>query len=123
MLTVSNLRKTFNPGTVNEVRALRGVGLDLPEGAFLVILGGNGSGKSTLLNAVAGSFRLDAGEIQLAGQDITRWPEHRRARLIGRVFQNPFTRHRAQHVDRGKPRPGRPARPDTPARLGACPEA
>ncbi|MGO8676559.1 MAG: ABC transporter ATP-binding protein [Limisphaerales bacterium] len=91
MLTVSNLRKTFNPGTVNEVRALRGVNLDLPEGAFLVILGGNGSGKSTLLNAVAGTFRLDEGEIHLAGKNVTRWQEHKRARLIGRVFQNPFS--------------------------------
>ena len=91
MLTVSNLHKTFNPGTANEVRALQGVNLDLPEGAFLVILGGNGSGKSTLLNAVAGSFRLDQGEVRLAGRDVTRWPEHQRARLIGRVFQNPFT--------------------------------
>jgi putative ABC transport system ATP-binding protein len=91
MLAVSNLHKTFNAGTVNEVHALRGVSLDLPEGAFLVILGGNGSGKSTLLNAVAGTFRPDQGAIHLAGQDITRWQEHERARLIGRVFQNPFT--------------------------------
>src|SRR5512136_2852362 len=91
MLSVRNLQKTFYPGTVNEVRALRGVSLELPEGAFLVILGGNGSGKSTLLNAVAGSFWLEEGEIHLAGQNVTRWPEHRRARLIGRVFQNPFT--------------------------------
>lgn len=91
MLTVRNLCKTFHAGTVNEVRALRGVSLDLPEGAFLVILGGNGSGKSTLLNAVAGSFRLDEGEIHLGGHNVTRWPEHRRARLVGRVFQNPFT--------------------------------
>jgi putative tryptophan/tyrosine transport system ATP-binding protein len=91
MLTVNNVRKTFNAGTVNEVCALRGVSLDLPEGAFLVILGGNGSGKSTLLNAVAGTFTPDAGEIHLAGQNVTRWQEHRRARLIGRVFQNPFT--------------------------------
>ncbi|MCX6892238.1 MAG: ATP-binding cassette domain-containing protein, partial [Verrucomicrobia bacterium] len=91
MLAVSNLHKTFNAGTVNEVHALRGVSLDLPEGAFLVILGGNGSGKSTLLNAVAGTFRLDQGAIHLDGQDITRWQEHQRARLIGRVFQNPFT--------------------------------
>ena len=91
MLTVSNLQKTFNAGTVNEVYALRGVNLDLPEGAFLIILGGNGSGKSTLLNAVAGCFRPDQGEIRVAGQDVTHWPEHRRARLIGRVFQNPFT--------------------------------
>lgn len=91
MLTVSNLKKTFFPGTVNEVRALRGVSLDLPDGAFLVILGGNGSGKSTLLNAVAGSFRVDEGQIRLDGHDVTRWQEHQRARLIGRVFQNPFT--------------------------------
>jgi putative ABC transport system ATP-binding protein len=90
MLTVSNLCKTFNVGTVNEVHALCGVSLDLPEGAFLVILGGNGSGKSTLLSAVAGNFRLDEGEVHLAGQNVTRWHEHRRARLIGRVFQNPF---------------------------------
>ena len=91
MLTVSNLHKTFNPGTVNEVRALRGVSLDLPDGSFLIILGGNGSGKSTLLNAVAGCFRPDQGEIRVDGHDVTHWPEHRRARLIGRVFQNPFT--------------------------------
>lgn len=91
MLTVNTVRKTFFPGTVNEVRALRGVSLEIPDGAFLVILGGNGSGKSTLLNAIAGSFRVDGGEIQLDGRNVTRWPEHRRAHLIGRVFQNPFT--------------------------------
>jgi putative tryptophan/tyrosine transport system ATP-binding protein len=91
MLTVTNICKTFNVGTVNEVRALRGVSLTIPEGAFLIILGGNGSGKSTLLNAVAGTFPLDEGKIELAGENITRWPEHQRARLIGRVFQNPFT--------------------------------
>jgi len=91
MLSLRNLHKTFHAGTVNEVRALCGVSLDLPEGAFLVILGGNGSGKSTLLNAVAGTFRVDEGEIRVGEQDVTRWPEHRRARLIGRVFQNPFT--------------------------------
>ncbi len=90
MLTVNNIHKTFFPGTANEVRALRAVSLDLPESSFLVILGGNGSGKSTLLNAIAGSFELDAGEIELDGHRITRWPEHRRARLLGRVFQNPF---------------------------------
>ncbi len=91
MLTATNLHKTFNRSTANEVRALRGVDVDVPEGAFLVILGGNGSGKSTLLNAIAGCFSLDQGEIDLAGRDVTRWAEHRRARLIGRVFQNPFT--------------------------------
>jgi len=91
MLTVRNIHKTFNPGTANEVRALRGVSLELPAGAFLVILGGNGSGKSTLLNAVAGSFFVDEGDIELDGHKVTRWPEHRRASLIGRVFQNPFS--------------------------------
>jgi putative tryptophan/tyrosine transport system ATP-binding protein len=91
MLSVRNVQKTFHAGTVNEVQALRGVSVDLPEGAFLVILGGNGSGKSTLLNAIAGAFPLDEGEIHLAGHNVTRWPEHRRAALIGRVFQNPFS--------------------------------
>jgi putative tryptophan/tyrosine transport system ATP-binding protein len=90
MLKVTNIHKTFYPGTPNEVRALRGVSLELPVGSFMVILGGNGSGKSTLLNAIAGSFDLDAGEIYVGGTRISRWPEHRRARLIGRVFQNPF---------------------------------
>jgi putative ABC transport system ATP-binding protein len=90
MLSITNIHKTFYPGTANEVRALRGVSLELPAGSFLVILGGNGSGKSTLLNAISGSFELDGGEIQLDGNQISRWPEHRRARLIGRVFQNPF---------------------------------
>jgi putative ABC transport system ATP-binding protein len=91
MLSLSGLRKTFNPGTVNEVRALQGIDLEVAEGSFVQLLGMNGSGKSTLLNAVAGSFFLDQGAIQLAGTDITRWPEHRRAALIGRVFQNPFS--------------------------------
>jgi putative ABC transport system ATP-binding protein len=91
MLTISSIRKTFNPGTVNEVRALQGVDLTIDEGSFVIVLGMNGSGKSTLLNAVAGSFYVDSGRIELAGRDVTRWPEHRRAQLIGRVFQNPFS--------------------------------
>jgi putative ABC transport system ATP-binding protein len=91
MLELSGIRKTFNPDTVNEVRALQGVDLSIAEGSFVVVLGMNGSGKSTLLNAVAGSFLVDEGRIHIAGQDVTRWPEHRRARLIGRVFQNPFS--------------------------------
>jgi len=91
MLALQSIRKTFNPGTVNEVRALQGVDLTIDEGAFVVVLGMNGSGKSTLLNAVAGSFYLDSGAIRLSGNDVTRWPEHRRAKLIGRVFQNPFS--------------------------------
>lgn len=91
MLEIKGIRKTFNAGTVNEVRALQGVDLTIEEGSFVVVLGMNGSGKSTLLNAVAGSFQVDEGRIRIAGTDVTRWPEHRRAKLIGRVFQNPFS--------------------------------
>jgi len=91
MLQIEGIHKTFNPGTVNEVRALQGVSLTLNQGSFLIIIGTNGSGKSTLLNAVAGSFIVDTGTINLADHDITKWPEHRRAKLIGRVFQNPFS--------------------------------
>ena len=91
MLEITGIRKTFNPGTVNEVRALQGVDLTIEDGSFVIVLGMNGSGKSTLLNAVAGSFFVDEGIIRLAGHDVTRWPEHRRAKLIGRVFQNPFS--------------------------------
>src|SRR5580765_1433156 len=91
MLEVNQLIKTFHPGTPNEVRALRGVSFKLERGSFLQIIGTNGSGKSTLLNAVAGTFIADSGNLQLAGHDITRWAEHRRARLVGRVFQNPFS--------------------------------
>jgi putative ABC transport system ATP-binding protein len=91
MLEIRNASKIFNPGTPNEVRAIQGVDLTLDEGAFVVIIGTNGSGKSTLLNAVAGTFLVDAGTIFVDGTDITHWPEHRRARLMGRVFQNPFT--------------------------------
>lgn len=91
MLSLSGIRKTFNPGTVNEVRALQGVDLTIEPGSFVIVLGMNGSGKSTLLNAVAGSFFVDEGSIRIAGQDVTKWPEHKRARLIGRVFQNPFS--------------------------------
>lgn len=91
MLEIQGIRKTFNRGTVNEVRALQGVDLTIEEGSFVIVLGMNGSGKSTLLNAVAGSFIVDEGHIRLAGHDVTRWPEHKRATLIGRVFQNPFS--------------------------------
>jgi putative ABC transport system ATP-binding protein len=91
MLEITHLIKTFHPGTPNEVRALRGVSFKLERGSFLQIIGTNGSGKSTLLNAVAGTFIADSGNLQLAGHDITRWAEHRRARLVGRVFQNPFS--------------------------------
>jgi putative ABC transport system ATP-binding protein len=91
VLTLERITKTFHAGTPNEVRALRGVSLSMAAGSFVVVIGTNGSGKSTLLNAVAGSFPVDGGTITLDGRDITRWPEHRRAALIGRVFQNPFS--------------------------------
>jgi putative ABC transport system ATP-binding protein len=91
MLELRNLSKTFFEGTPNEVRALREVSLDIEEGSFVIVIGTNGSGKSTLLNAVAGSFYVDVGTMSIAGRDVTRWPEHRRAELIGRVFQNPFS--------------------------------
>lgn len=118
MLQIDRITKTFNPGTPNEVRALRGVTLDLAPGSFLIVIGTNGSGKSTLLNAVAGTFLLDTGTISVAGENITRWPEHRRAKFIGRVFQDPFrgtapTMSIAENLvlasRRGKPRGLRPA--------------
>ena len=91
MLEIRAVSKTFNPGTPNELRALQAIDLTVNDGAFVVIIGTNGSGKSTLLNAVAGSFYVDSGSISLAGTDINKWPEHQRAELIGRVFQNPFS--------------------------------
>lgn len=91
LVRLSAASKTFHAGTVNEVRPLQRVDLEIAEGAFVIVLGGNGSGKSTLLNAIAGSFRLDSGRIALDGHDVTDWPEYRRAALIGRVFQNPFS--------------------------------
>jgi putative ABC transport system ATP-binding protein len=91
MLKIENLYKTFNTGTANEVKALQGVGFELAQGSFVCVLGTNGSGKSTLLNAVAGTFFPDYGKIFLDDKDITNWPEHRRAKYIGRVFQNPFS--------------------------------
>jgi putative ABC transport system ATP-binding protein len=90
-LEVDRVTKTFNEGTANEVRALRDVILHVDEAAFVVVVGMNGSGKSTLLNAVAGSFPVDSGTVRVAGRDVTRWPEHRRAKLVGRVFQNPYS--------------------------------
>jgi putative ABC transport system ATP-binding protein len=88
---VTGARLTFHADTPNEVRALDGVDVAIAEGSFAIVIGTNGSGKSTLLNALAGSLSLDAGTIRLAGRDVTRLPEHRRAALVGRVFQNPFT--------------------------------
>jgi putative ABC transport system ATP-binding protein len=91
MLELRDAWKTFHAGTPNEVRALQGVDLTLEDGSFTIVIGTNGSGKSTTLNAVAGSFYLDRGQLRIGGTDVTRWPEHRRAGLIGRVFQDPFS--------------------------------
>jgi putative ABC transport system ATP-binding protein len=89
-LQVDRLSHAFHPGTSNEVRALDAVDLALERGTFTVVLGTNGSGKSSLLNAIAGTLPAGGGRIRLDGRDITRWPEEQRARLISRVFQNPF---------------------------------
>ena len=90
MLDVQNVYKTFNPGTVNEKAALRGVSLTLNDGDFVTVIGGNGAGKSTLLNAVAGVWPVDSGSISIGGTDVTKLPEHKRAKYIGRVFQDPM---------------------------------
>ena len=91
MLELQNIYKTFNAGTINEKRALNGVSLTLKEGDFVTVIGGNGAGKSTLLNAVAGVWPVDRGSILIDGVDVTRLPEHKRAKYIGRVFQDPMT--------------------------------
>ena len=90
MLDVNNIYKTFNPGTVNQKTALNGVSLHLAPGDFVTVIGGNGAGKSTLLNAVAGVWRVDSGTISIDGVDLTHMPELKRARYIGRVFQDPM---------------------------------
>ena len=90
MLRIENISKTFNPGTITEKRALEGVSLHLAPGDFVTVIGGNGAGKSTLMNSIAGSFPVDAGSILIAGTDITKWLEHKRAKFIGRVFQDPM---------------------------------
>ena len=90
MLRVEKLTKVFNPGTVNEKTALSDLSLHLAPGDFVTVIGGNGAGKSTLLNSVAGVFPTDGGRILLDGQDITHLPEHKRARYLGRVFQDPM---------------------------------
>ena len=90
MLEIIDLHKTFNPGTVNEKTALDGVSLTLRDGDFVSVIGGNGAGKSTLLNAVAGTWLVDSGTSAIDGVNVTRLPEHKRARFIGRVFQDPM---------------------------------
>lgn len=90
MLTLDHISKTFNPGTINEKRALDGLSLHLNPGDFVTVIGGNGAGKSTMLNAVAGVWPVDDGRIILDGVDVTAMPEYRRAQYIGRVFQDPM---------------------------------
>lgn len=90
MLKISHISKTFYPGTVNAKTALNNLSLDVKRGDFITIIGANGAGKSTLFNAIAGSFLTDSGTIELDGKDITLSPEHKRAREIGRLFQDPM---------------------------------
>ena len=113
MLDIKNIYKTFNAGTVNEKRALNGVNLHLAPGDFVTVIGGNGAGKSTTLNAVAGTWLVDEGTITIDGIDVTHLPEHKRAKYIGRVFQDPMMgtaatmqieENLALALRRGKPR-------------------
>ena len=113
MLTVDGIDKTFFPGSVNERRALVGLDLELDEGDFVTVIGSNGAGKSTLLNAIAGRVGVDAGSILIDDRPVNRLPEHRRARYIGRVFQDPMAgtapdltieQNLSLAVQRGKPR-------------------
>lgn len=90
-LELKNVHKTFNAGTINEKVALEGVELQLEDGDFVTIIGGNGAGKSTMLNAIAGVWPIDAGSIIIGGTDVTSLPEHKRAKYLGRVFQDPMT--------------------------------
>ena len=90
MLKLNHISKTFNPGTVNEKRALSDLSLHLEQGDFVTIVGSNGAGKSTLFNAIAGAFYVDEGSVVLAGEDITFKPEYRRSREMGRLFQDPM---------------------------------
>jgi len=90
MLYLNNVSKTFNPGTVNEKKAMENVSLHLEPGDFVTIVGSNGAGKSTLFNAIAGAFFADEGSITLAGEDITFKPEYKRSREMGRLFQDPM---------------------------------
>ena len=91
MLDILNVEKTFNPGTINEKKALNGINLHLDEGDFVTVIGGNGAGKSTMLNMIAGVYPVDCGSIVIDGIDVTDLPEYKRAMYLGRVFQDPMT--------------------------------
>ena len=91
MLDIINVEKTFNPGTINEKKALNGINLHLDEGDFVTVIGGNGAGKSTMLNMIAGVYPVDCGSIVIDGIDVTDLPEYKRAKYLGRVFQDPMT--------------------------------
>lgn len=113
MLKIEDIYKTFNAGTINEKVALNGVNLTLEEGEFVTVIGGNGAGKSTTLNAVAGVWPVDSGKIYIDGDDVTRLSEYKRAKYLGRVFQDPMTgtattmsieENMAIAARRGKPR-------------------
>ena len=90
MLELSNVKKTFNKGTVNEKPALTGVNLQLNDGDFVTVIGGNGAGNSTMLNMIAGVYPIDQGKVMLGGKNLTHMPEHKRAKYLGRVFQDPM---------------------------------
>ncbi len=90
MLKITNLHKTFHPGTVNAKHALKGIDLHLKEGDFVTVIGGNGAGKSTLLNAIAGVWKPDSGKVEIDGLDVSGMPEYKRAKYLGRVFQDPM---------------------------------
>ena len=90
MLQIIDVCKTFNAGTINEKRALNGLNLHLKPGEFVTVIGGNGAGKSTMLNSVAGVYPVDEGEIYIDGVEVTHLPEYKRAKFIGRVFQDPM---------------------------------
>lgn len=91
MLEIKNVTKVFNPGTVNEKVALNNFSLTLENGDFVTVIGGNGAGKSTMMNAIAGVWPVDAGQIIIDGEDVTKLPEYKRAKFLGRVFQDPMT--------------------------------
>lgn len=91
MLELQSMTKIFNPGSPDEKKAVDGIDLNIPQGDFVTVIGSNGAGKSTLLNLIAGTILPDAGQIAINGQSVTRLPEHRRAHLIGRIFQDPLS--------------------------------